>query len=46
MNAMMMDNALTDRPQFYTDLSGLKSISRAGRENTAEGLRQVAEQCS
>ncbi len=30
--------------QVYTDLSGLRSISRLGRENTAEGMRKVAEQ--
>lgn len=37
-------NMLADQSRVYTDLSGLQDISRAGRENTDAGLRQVAEQ--
>lgn len=34
----------TENPNVYTDLSGLNAISRQGRENSVEGMRQVAEQ--
>ena len=33
-----------DNPSVYTDLAGLNDISKLGRENTPEGLRQVAQQ--
>ncbi|MCP5357536.1 MAG: flagellar assembly peptidoglycan hydrolase FlgJ [Pseudomonadales bacterium] len=33
-----------DNQAVYTDLSGLSSISRLGRENTPEAMRQVAQQ--
>ncbi|MDX1489661.1 MAG: flagellar assembly peptidoglycan hydrolase FlgJ [Pseudohongiellaceae bacterium] len=33
-----------DNPSVYTDLAGLNDISKLGRENTPEGLRQVAKQ--
>ena len=33
-----------ENPNVYTDLSGLQAISRTGRDNTPEGLRQVARQ--
>lgn len=36
--------SLVENPNVYTDLAGLQSISRVGRENTPEGLRQVAQQ--
>ncbi|MDP1929998.1 MAG: flagellar assembly peptidoglycan hydrolase FlgJ, partial [Gammaproteobacteria bacterium] len=35
---------IVENPNVYTDLAGLQSISRLGRENTPEGLRQVAQQ--
>ncbi|MGM0632784.1 MAG: rod-binding protein [Pseudomonadota bacterium] len=41
---MFTEGAMMERPRAYTDLGGLQSISRTGREDTAEGLRQVAEQ--
>lgn len=44
MDTLISQNMLADQPRVYTDLSGLQQISRAGRENTNEGLRQVAEQ--
>lgn len=44
MDRLTSQNMLADQPRVYTDLSGLQQISRAGRENTDEGLRQVAEQ--
>ncbi len=33
-----------ENPNIYTDLAGLNAISVKGRENTPEGLRQVAQQ--
>lgn len=39
-----MIQGVADNPHVYTDLSGLQSISRLGRENSAAGLRKVAEQ--
>lgn len=36
--------SLVGSPNVYTDLAGLQSIARVGRDNTPEGLRQVAKQ--
>ena len=33
-----------ENPHIYTDLGGLNDITRLGRENTAAGLKKVAEQ--
>src|SRR5690554_1432619 len=33
-----------ENPHVYTDLSGLNAITRKGRENTPEGLKEVAKQ--
>lgn len=40
----MVTQPQASNPQVYTDLAGLDSISQTGRRNTAEGMRQVAEQ--
>lgn len=39
-----MIQGAASNPHVYTDLSGLQSISRLGRDNSAAGLRKVAEQ--